>query len=150
MNPVPTSRGTVIKKQLAVIEQATFPLDDILSVGGEFAQELLEIHRHLGTQLDTAYLRDVFVPNIESIKQQYRDNINDINTTFRSQILSEIESPNLIPKTDSPNDPKIIKHEVNDNVEPYYQLTLSYHKSPYKEERVERLEAEDADWANIG
>jgi hypothetical protein len=56
---------------------------------------------------------------------------------------------NYIPKTDSSNDPKIIKHEVNDNLEPYYQLTLSYHKSPYKEEPVE-VACQFNDLDNIG
>lgn len=111
-----TSRGTYIEKVSMTVKGA-FPIDDIISIQGEFINELNEMHRFKGSQIDMAYIRDTLVPNVQSIIEQSKQKIY--------QLIND-----ALPSTDDVHDP-VIK-----GVNIYSDIEIEYTRSPYIEKKV--------------
>lgn len=116
MQPIKTSRGTLIKKIKAAVQQCWFSLQDIILAQGDFSKELVEMHRYKGTEIDSNQLSQ-FIANVEAIKQK-----------AEQEFLLEFNK--ILPITNSKDDPVIVEVEVD------FKPLVEYYTSPFVEEVI--------------
>lgn len=116
MTEIYTSRNTKITK-ISERVKASFTLGDVRSVQGIFPNELNEMHRYKGSELDIAQLRDNTTPNTEAIE-----------TEAASKAKQEIQA--ILPILGDGNDPVITDVRVN------IEFDVEYTKAPYIETKV--------------